>query len=867
MDVVSASRRAARIRFCIGCSLAALALAVTAPQARAQNNASPAAPQSAPDRQNTELPPSDRNIIIVNGQRVTVTVSEDEPAEQSYDSDAIAAYAASTLGEVVAQIREQNGDTDPVLLVNGQPVADPDDIADLPVEAVARIETLPRGSAQRVGGNAGQRAYNVVLRSSVRSLTLTGGREMATEGGWSNTRGEALLTYIRGRDRINLTLRGGKSGTLFESERAFIPRALAIPYSPLGNLMPASGSEIDPALSALVGVPVGVAALPANNSSPSLADLAAGANRPNPAADAAYRSLRGSNRPIELALSGNKELAPWLSLSFNGRLNWSVNENFSGLPTGRFLIPALHPLTPFDSAASLALSDASRPLRGENKSNFRSLSATLNANKGDWRATLSGRWDERHYVYVSRFSGPLTGGANIVPATVNPFDGSLAALIPISERQSRSRGRTGALILDSEGPIADLWAGPLRVRAGVGASWTRYRAEDFSGLRSLDRHEYSGRLGITIPLTSSTGPFLPDLGDSEVALDIGRTDLGRFGSLKRYSLAFNWQPAAWLRIVASDGRDDRAIVPELLSAPVVITPNVPYFDPVTGDTVDVTAIYGGGGNLRNEQQRTRSVALTLTPLSQYGLQLDAEYSRNDLRNQIGALPPPSAAIVAAFPDRFQRDANGTLVLVDNRSVNFARQRSEQLRFGLRLAMPLSGATPAPATGALPRPSGPRALPLRLQVNLSHILLLNNRTIIRDGLPEIDLLKGGAIGLSGGQQRHFTTGSIALTQGNGGVRIEAQRRGASQLVIGSLADPDLLAFGALTTVDLKAFADLGQAFPKAKALKDLRLTVAFDNLFNNRQRVTNLVGETPQAYQPVRRDPIGRTLLFELRKVF
>ena len=865
MIVKLASRLAARTWLGCGCSLAALACASPA---MAQEISAAAAPQSPGVEQDGDSLPPDRNIIIVNGGRVAVTAIEGEPAEQSYDSDAIAAYAASTLGEVVSQIRSENGDTDPVLLINGQPVADPDDIADLPVEAVARIETLPRGSAQRVGGNAGQRAYNIVLHPAVRSLALTASRETATEGGWSNSRGEAIFTYIRRRDRINLTLRGSKSGTLYESERNFIPRSSIIPYSPLGNLLPATGSEIDPALSALVGVPVGTLALPANNDSPSLADLAVGANRLNPAGDAAYRSLRGSYRPIELALSGNKELTPWLALSFNGRFNWSVNRSASGLPTGRFLIPALHPLTPFDSAASLLLSDAARPLRGENKSNFRSLSATLNANKGDWRATLSGRWDERRYTYVSRFSGPLTGGANIVPANVNPFDGSLAALIPISERRSTSRGRNGALLIDAEGPVADLWAGPLRVRAATGAAWTRYRAEDSSGTRSLARHEYSGRLGISIPLTSNATPFLPALGDSELALDIGRTDLGRFGSLKRHSFAFNWQPAEWLRIVALDGREDRAIVPELLSAPRVITPNVPYFDPVTGDTVDVTAIYGGGGDLQNEQQRTRSIALTLTPFRKYGLQFDTEYSRDDLRNQIGALPPPSTAIVAAFPDRFQRDANGTLVLVDNRSVNFARQRSEQLRFGLRLAMPLSGAMPGRAGSPRPQAtSTPRPLPLRLQVNLSHTWLLNNRTVIRDGLPEIDLLRGGAIGLSGGQQRHFTTGSIALTQGGSGVRIEAQRRGPSKLVIGSFADPDLLAFGALATIDLKAFVDLGQTFPRRKALKDVRLTVSFDNLFHKRQRVINLAGETPQAYQPIRRDPIGRTLLFELRKVF
>jgi hypothetical protein len=51
------------------------------------------------------------------------------------------------------------------------------------------------------------------------------------------------------------------------------------------------------------------------------------------------------------------------------------------------------------------------------------------------------------------------------------------------------------------------------------------------------------------------------------------------------------------------------------------------------------------------------------------------------------------------------------------------------------------------------------------------------------------------------------------------------------------------------------------------LKKARLTIAFDNILNDRQRVTNSLGQVPQAYQPVRRDALGRTVMVELRKAF
>ena len=293
---------------------------------------------------------------------------------------------------------------------------------------------------------------------------------------------------------------------------------------------------------------------------------------------------------------------------------------------------------------------------------------------------------------------------------------------------------------------------------------------------------------------------------------------------------------------------------------------MPYFDPLTGETVDVTAIYGGAGNLQSEDLRTRTLSLTANPLPKYRLQLNLDYVENDLRNQIGALPPPSSAVVAAFPDRFLRDASGTLILVDNRSVNFARQRSEQVRFGVSFTVPLTGSVLVPPN----REAGTarrRIPPLNLQVNASHTVLLSNTTVIREGLPEVDLLEGGAIGIGGGRQRHATDFNLALTKGATGLRLSARRHGASYLITGTQAEPDLLTFDPLTTVDLKIFADLGQLFPSAKLAKDTRLTLAFDNLTNERQRVRDIAGAVPQAFQPVRRDPVGRTVMFELRKVF
>jgi hypothetical protein len=48
---------------------------------------------------------------------------------------------------------------------------------------------------------------------------------------------------------------------------------------------------------------------------------------------------------------------------------------------------------------------------------------------------------------------------------------------------------------------------------------------------------------------------------------------------------------------------------------------------------------------------------------------------------------------------------------------------------------------------------------------------------------------------------------------------------------------------------------------------LRLSIDVLNVTNDRQTVRNSAGTTPLQYQPGYRDALGRTIEFEVRKVF
>lgn len=797
---------------------------------------------------------------MVLGQREIVASLQDVAPEQDYDEDRVASYDAGTVGDLLDQIHSENGDDQPSLLVNGQPVRDLGDVADLPVEAIRRVEQLPRGSAQRIGGSAGQRAYNIVLQSRVRSATMTLSRQEASDGEWGVSRGEALLTFIKGQDRLNLTLRGSDSDLLLESDRDLVPREELYPYSALGNVIPIAGAEIDPVLSARAGQPVTTVAL-SGNPAPNFGDLLAGANRLNPSDAARYRSIRSASRAYEAALAGGTALTSQLSLSFNGRLSWSESRSLRGLPSARFLVPPTNAYTPFSTAVLVALSDPAQPLESNSDSNSKSLAVTLHGNFGRWHTNVVARHDDRDSTYLSELNGSFAGGYYTIPNTTDPFAGTLGPLIPVTQSISTSHNVNSEISTDAEGPVLELPAGPLLARLSVGAASISYDATDVSGSRSFERRELTGQLGVTIPLTGEK--FLSQVGHAELALDAGRLDLGRYGTIARHTIAFNWSLRTWLRLTASEAKSGTAIQPELLSAPAVVYENTPYFDPLRDETVYVRLIAGGTLNLANQTQRTRTLSVTAIPLPKYKLQLNADYQELELRNVVGGLPTPSAAIVAAFPNRFLRDPTGRLVQVDATSVNFDRQRTRQLRLGVNFQVPITPARMIPRTSTTP---AQRIAGANLQVSLSHTHLFDSTTVIRAGLPEVDLLSGGAIGIGAAQQRDYTTGSLALTRGVSGLRLNANWRGPSYLVTGTTAAPDRLTFRALLRLDFRAFLDLGQLMPNERGARNTRLSLVFENILNERQRVTNSLGLSPQAYQPPYRDPVGRTVMVELRKV-
>jgi hypothetical protein len=162
---------------------------------------------------------------------------------------------------------------------------------------------------------------------------------------------------------------------------------------------------------------------------------------------------------------------------------------------------------------------------------------------------------------------------------------------------------------------------------------------------------------------------------------------------------------------------------------------------------------------------------------------------------------------------------------------------------------------------------------RLQLSLYHTWRFRDEILIREGVPVLDLLNGSATGSRGGTPQHEIDASAGLFKNGLGARLAVNWqsgtsvRGGPDGRGGTNGD---LRFSPLMTVNLRLFADLGLQPKLVKAVpffRGARVSVGFDNLFDQRLRVTDAAGTTPLSYQGAYIDPVGRSVRISFRKLF
>jgi hypothetical protein len=542
------------------------------------------------------------------------------------------------------------------------------------------------------------------------------------------------------------------------------------------------------------------------------------------APDSAYRTLQPATSDAKIAATVSRVL--WgVSNSTEASFDVLSSKSLQGLAGAGEASTPVTAMVPLQSSAPVRTSRIATQFTGQ-------------LHDFVWGATA-------YYQHVNANSSSDTGvdtGGNLL------VDRSETAL------------NTGNLQLSLSGPPASLAAGPVIANLKAALQYQGFDTRDaYPGASptgsDLVRTVKSANLNASVPIANRDRDVLPALGHLSATFNASLDDVSDFGTLLGTSGGLDWKPFAKLHLDAI--YTDHRIAPTVqqLRSPPVFTPNVEMFDYITGQTAYVTTITGGNDTLAATDNRQANAGVAIGPFLGR-TEFLAHYEQSWIGNAIGALPPTTAAVESAFPERFVRDAYGDLVEVDERWVNLARERTRDVKWGMNVWIPLGE-------------SAPQAMPSRVEFSLFDTWYLHDVTLIRDGIPVLDLLNGAPSGVTGGQPRHKIEFHTLIHKDGVGFLVAAAWQSPTMVGSGNPADPDPLFFSALGTLDMRLFVDLSR-LPLTRDgawASGARLSLAVTNAFDTRQSVHDATGMTPTAFAPGYLDPAGRVVSITLRKLF
>ena len=868
--------------------------------------------------------------IVVNGLRDRGRVLGDIPAEVTLNAQDIRAIGASSIAELLQELSPQTrsgrgrGGGMPIVLISGKRVSGFAEIRNIPPEAIERVEILPEEVALKYGYRADQRVVNFVLRERFRAVTSEIELGGPVQGGRTSAQGEANFLRLRNGTRLSLEGELRNDSLLREVDRNIVQPMPTRPFDLLGNVTAVlPGAEIDPALSALAGRAVTVAAVPAGaaTTAPRLGDFVRGANTANVTSLGAARSLLPQNRTLTLGGSYAGTVMGNIAATITGGFEANDANSLIGLPSASLVVPGGGPFSPF-AASTLVNRYGPSPLQRQADDWTGRIGTALNGRIKGWAWALTANYSHAETETLTDRGLDLSAIQVAVLArdpALNPFGPAALAGVPVQDRATSNTDAADA-DLTANGTLLSLPAGDLAasLKAGMQARSLQSESRRLGVFQRADLSRTQGNFqaSFDLPITSVRNDILPALGSLALNANIAVDQLSDFGTLTTYGFGASWRPVDGVELIFSQTDEEGAPSIQQLGNPQVLTPNVRVFDFVRGETVDISRLDGGNVGLLADSRRVRKLGATIKPLAQTDLTLTANFIDSRINNPVAGFPAATVELEAAFPDRFQRGADGRLLRIDNRPVNFARSDRSELRWGFSFSKalqpskaereaaaqrraaveaqrvagggiaggrragaggPASAGAGGPASAGRPvfggGFGGPRGMDGRLQLSVFHTWHLKERILIRDGVPLLDLLGGSATGSRGGQPRHEIEMRAGIGKNGLGGRLSVNWQSGTRVLNDPSAatqSPDDLGFSGLTTINLRMFADLGQRpslLRRAPWLRGLRISLAINNIADTRLVVRDRGGVTPLGYQRDQLDPLGRTLTLSLRKVF
>ncbi len=610
-------------------------------------------------------PPTVSELVVTAEPKAEIgaAVGDIKPDLQLAPED-VQTYGVSTITELLAELAPEigsnsgRGSESPAILLNGRRISGLNEIRNLPTESILRVDILPEEAALKYGFSANQRVVNIVLRDHYGSAlaNLQGGA--STAGGAASGQAEVGETRIAGERRFNIDLKYNPKASLTEAARNVTPLTT------------------DPVL-----------------------DLAG-----NPVDDRHFRTLVSQTQMVSANAVFTRPIFADIKATVNGTFEATTSDTLRGLPTVSLLAPSPSGLSQIARLAPAlgALNQKADVWNGH-------LGVSFNRDIQSWRLALTGNYDHAD----NRNSNDLGVDATALQAAIIAGTATVTQTGPVPSNlltlrtpdTSRSQSDTANLQFIASGPILTLPAGQVRTSFRVGVTDNAFSSDSeragFEQLTRFSRSTVNAQASIDVPLTSKKAKILPLLGDINLNTHVAIDQLSDFGTLTTFGYGLHWVPIAGLSILASHLRDQAAPTQQQLGAPLLLTPGVRIFDYATNRTVDVTQISGGVRTLNSDGRDRMSIRMNYQPFADQQLIFRVDYNQAHYKNPISTFPSASAAIQAAFPDRFIRNAQGDLTEVDYRPVNFVSQAATSLKWGFDYSRPIGPVSaPPPRNQAL-----------------------------------------------------------------------------------------------------------------------------------------------------------------------
>jgi iron complex outermembrane recepter protein len=853
-----------------------------APAALHAQTTPPPAPTPAPV---TPLDPDEEvTTVVVTAQRSPKTIPGDAVPETTLAPADIRALGASSVAEIIAALGPRagtsrgRGDGFPIVLLNGRRTSGFREVAQIPAEAILRVEVFPEAVALQYGFNADQRVINFILRDRFRAFTGEASLGTAAEGKRSNSKAELGFLRINAKGRLSASIDTSQANAVTEAQRGIV-RSTALGDPAARTILPKTRTN-----SASLTYNRGLGTTPGK-----IIGMTLDARIDRTTSD----SLLGAV-PVGLGQTATRILRRENEVN-NGRLA----ATFDGTTAGwQWTATAT-----YDDNQSENITDLATGTAQISQSDSRVFETIVNANgvianapAGQVRGSVRVGYQDRQLDSLSIRNGvsldtDLQRSETTLRGTLN---------IPLTSRRKKVGEALGDISLNLNGTATDLSDFGGVTSSGIGLTWSPI-ADIRLGL-NFDRAEAAPsivQLGGPVLVTPNSTVFDFVRGETALITRItgGNSDLKR-ESREDTNFSINYAPSKIEGLDLNLSYTRQTAENTLAQFPVpTLALEQAFASRFSRDA---------GGRLLSIDQRPINFAANENEVVRYGFSYGKSFGTPLGRpggiggpGGFGGGPPrpqggpaaegatpavgrpqtgaPTGQAPAAPSGQPQTTTPPTGSAPDT-AIPFPRGGGGGAQgFG-------GGRPPGAGGGGRGGPpggfggggfGGPPGQPGRWSVSVYHTIRLDETITLAPGLAPIDILDGGAIDDTGGLRRHSVEFEGGWAFLGAGFRLQGNWRGETRIAGATTAtggNSDLF-FDDIFNVNLRMFlstpprADIIPNITIPRWLLRSRLILRVDNLTDAVQKVRDSNGNTPESYQRGLLAPRGRFIELSVRKQF